>query len=525
MDNKLFGRTFIVILTSALLFFGAANAGALAVDKWVFPSQKFGENTYIGTTDVSGMALADAKMLFAGQTKAWRSTAELHVTYQDATAEYPLDTAEILLDETISQAQTGAQNPFVYHLPSETTSAFLAQQFPVAAFTEADIAAVKAKLEQSLAAGQTITNVMIGDDTLQLEKQIVSEVSFPHNLTNAGIDEVLTALQGLEIPAGAQFSFLEFISELNLNEVTDAELTEIASAIYTAVLKTNFSVEERSIGNAVPELIPVGQEAAINRTLGIDLVFTNPNASSFQLDVAIEGQSLAVSLSGYPLVYTYAIQTGSEEKVKPRLIKQFSAFVSYDKEVEEDGAEGVRIEVLRSILADGKELEVQAISTDFYPPVHRVEVYPLKAAASESAPTLTPKPGEAGFVDANGDGIHDTPAASTTVPLPGQPGYVDANGDGIHDVPTTATPVPQPGQPGFVDTNGDGNHDNPAAGATVPLPGQPGYVDANGDGVHDVEVPNTQPAAPATDTPAKDKTTKDETDEPVYDKGGNLVNP
>ncbi|MDN7240348.1 VanW family protein [Planococcus sp. N028] len=521
MDNKIFARTFIVILTSALLFFGAANAGAFAVDKWVFPTETFGENTYIGTTDVSNMALADAKMLFTGQTEAWRSTAELHVTYQDATAKYPLDTAEILLDETVSQAQTGAQNQFVYHLPSETTSAFLVQQFPVAGFTERDISAIKAKLEQSLAAGQTKTNVTISDDTLQLEKQIVSEVSFPHKLSSAGIDEVLAALQDLEIPAGAQFSFLEFVSELNLNEVTDTELTEIASAIYTAVLKTNFSIEERSIGNAVPDLIPIGQEAAINRALGIDLVFTNPNASSFKLNVAIEGKSLAVSLSGYPLVYTYAIQTGSEEKVKPRLIKQFSAFVSYGKEVEEDGREGVRIEVLRSILADGKELEVEAISTDFYPPVHRVEVYPLTAPATATTPAVTPKPGEAGFVDVNGDGIHDTPAPVTSVPQPGQPGFVDANGDGVHDTPAAVTPVPQPGQPGFVDGNGDGIHDTAIPPAAVPVQGEPGFIDEDGDGIHDAEVPT----APATDTHAEENTPKDETEEPVYDKGGNVVNP
>ncbi|TWT26273.1 VanW family protein [Planomicrobium sp. CPCC 101110] len=472
MDKKKFGKTFIVILTFALLFFGAANAGAYAVNTLFFPAQEFGENTYIGTTDVSNMALADAKSLFAGQVEAWRETAELQVTYQDATANYPIDNAEILLDETISQAQSGIQNNFVYHLPPETTVAFLAEQFPVAAFTEADIATIIAKLEQGLAAGQIQTHVTISDDTLQLEKQVVADVSFPNQLKSIGSAEVVSALQAVEIPAGAQFSFLEFINGLNLNEVTDAELTEIASAIYTTVLKTNFSVDERSIGNAAPELVPVGQEAAVNRALGIDFVFTNPNASSFKLTVAIEGESLVVSLSGYPLVYTYAVQTGSEEKVKPRLIKQYSAFVSTGKEIEEEGAEGVRVEVLRSVLADGQELEIEPISTDFYPPVHRVEVYPLAIAESAESPTTAtvPQPGE--FVDANGDGVHDAVASAPAVPVQGEAGFIDEDGDGIHD----------------------GNADE-------------------------------QPAESATDAPAGGTAIEEEAEEPVYDKAGNLISP
>ncbi|PSL35150.1 VanW like protein [Planomicrobium soli] len=506
-NNKLFGQTFIVILTAAMLFFGTANAGAYAVDTWLFPTQKFGENTYIGTTEVSDMALADAKLLFTGQTAVWRETAELHVTYQDATGKYPLENAEILLDETVGQAQSGTQNNFVYHLSPETTGMFLAEQFPVAQFTETDIATINTKLEQSLAAGQTQTRVTISDDLLGLEKEIIADVSFPHNLKSAGIAEVITAMQRVEIPAGSQFSFLDFISELNLTDVTDAELTEVASAIYTAVLKTNFSIEERSIGNAPPEMVPIGQEAAINRSLGIDLVFTNPNASSFDLAAAIEGNSLVISLSGYPLVYTYAIQIGSEEKVKPRLIKQYSAFVSSGKKVEAEGTEGVRIEVLRSILANGQELQVQPISSDFYPPVHRVEVYPLTrtetaATEGETGTTVAPQPGEAGFVDANGDGVHDAPAAPAEVPVQGEAGFVDSDGDGIHDAPAAPAKVPVQGEAGFVDTNGDGIHD-----------GEPS-----------IEQPANGQTDPATGETIREKTTT-ENRAPVYDKAGNLVYP
>jgi hypothetical protein len=490
VDNKVFGMTFAAIFASALLFFGVANAGAMAVDTWIFPTEEFGDNTYISTTDVSNMELAEAKQLFAGQTESWRTAAELLVTYQDATASYPLDTAEILLDETVVQAQSGTQNNFVFGLSPETTRVFLEQQFPAVAFSAADIENITFKLETALSAGQTQTSVTISDDTLEVEPEVVAEATIPHTLKGGDAMAVVNALNGLELAPDSQFSFLDFLGGLQLANVTDSELSQIASAVYAAVLKTNFTVDERSIGASAPAAIPLGQEAAINRPLGIDFVFTNRNENTFTLNLSMENDELSAMISGYPFVYEYTIQTGGEEKVKPRLIKQYSSFVTSGSTVKEEGRDGVRINVLRSVKADGEELKLEPVSTDFYPPVHRVEVYPLtKTETAPAAGTAVPKPGEPGFVDANGDGVHDGQTATPTTPLPGQPGFIDANGDGVHDAPA-ATPA-------------------------APLPGQTGFTDANGDGVHD---------APAADA-APDSTEPKAEKEPVYDKGGNLVNP
>ncbi|MBX0315081.1 VanW family protein [Planococcus glaciei] len=515
MNNKVFGMTFAAVLASALLFFGVANAGAMAVDTWIFPTEEFGDNTYIATTDVSNMEHEQAKQLFVGQVDSWRQTAELLVTYQDATASYPLNNAEILLDETVGQAQSGTQNNFVFQLSPETTSTFLEQQFPTAGFTETDIENINTKLETALAAGQTKTTVAISDDTLEVAKEVVSEAKITHSLKGGDAMAVVNALNGIDIAPGSPFSFLDFISGLELANVTDSELSQIASSIYAAVLQTNFSVDERSIGTVAPTAVPLGKEAAINRPLGIDFVFTNPNSNTFTLNLSMDGDTLTAMLTGYPFIYEYEVIANGEEKVEPRLIKQYSAFVTSGKAVEEEGRDGVRINVVRSTRSDGKELELDPVSTDFYPPVHRIEIYPLtKTETAPATGTAVPQPGQPGFVDANGDGVHDGTVAA---PLPGQPGFVDANGDGVHDSTSTVTPVPQPGQPGFIDANGDGVHDAPAATPTTPLPGQPGYVDQDGDGAHDT---------PPTDAAPNDTTPNTgEKKEPVYDKGGNKVNP
>ena len=530
MNNKAFGLTFAAVLSSGLLVFGASNAGAYAVDTWLFPAQEFGDNTYIGTTDVSNMEVTQAKLLFASQSDVWRSQSSLQVAYQDAVADYPIESVEILLDETLMTAENGVQNGFRFGLSPDATAEFLAEYFPVAAFSAADVDAINAKLASALSEGQTQTRVTISDDALAVDREVIASSAFTHSITSSEGTIVASALNGLVIEPGMQFSFLDFIAELPLVEITDTELAQIASALYSAVLQSNLVVDERSIGSAAPISVPLGQEAAINRQLGIDLVFTNPNVSSVSLGISLDSSTVAAELSGLPLVYDYEIQTGAEEKVEPRLIKQYSSFVSSGKVVKEEGRNGMRVNVLRTISVEGKELEVQPVSTDFYPPIHKIEVYALKAA--EVPVAAVPQPGEAGFVDANGDGVHDTPAAVIT-PLPGEAGFVDANGDGVHDTPA-AVITPLPGEAGFVDANGDGMHDTPAVVVT-PLPGDAGFNDANGDGVHDTPVIVTPaPIAGDPDFVDDDGDGLHDVQPPVAptpsteeerDKAGNLVHP
>ncbi|MEZ0480598.1 hypothetical protein [Planococcus sp. SSTMD024] len=416
MDNKQFGKVFGGVFGAALVVFGVANAGAYAVDEWVFPSAEYGDYTYIGTTDVSNMAVADAKTLFLSQASAVRQSSELHVTYLDATAKYPLKDVEISLDETLERAESGAQNDFVFDLSESTTRSFLKKQFADVPFTEADIATIHQQLETALEGGQSVTRVDISSDSLEMRPVEVAQSSFSHNINSTGAKEAIAALDGTVIAPDEQFDFLLKLEELALLDATDAELTEIASAIYGAVLRTNFLIEQRSIGEQVPKNVPAGEEAAINRSLGVDFAFSNPNASSFTLNVYIENGELAASIHGQPFANEYFISTASDKEIEPRLIKQYSAFVSSGKKVKETGRDGKRIEVVKTVVEGGKEVSVEPVSSDFYPPVHRVEVYPLnvpEAPATDADGEPIPQSGDEGFIDANNNGIHD-PAEETS---------------------------------------------------------------------------------------------------------------
>ncbi|RLJ87230.1 VanW family protein [Planococcus citreus] len=475
MDNKQFGKMFGGVFGAALVVFGTANAGAYAVDEWVFPSAEYGDYTYIGTTDVSNMAVADAKTLFLSQASAVRESSELHVTYLDATAKYPLKDVEISLDETLERAQSGAQNDFVFDLSETTTRSFLKKQFTDVPFTEADIANIHQQLETALEGGQSVTRVDISSDSLEMSPEEVAQSSFSHSINSAGAEELIEVIDGTVIAPGEQFDFLSKLEELALLDATDAELTEIASAIYGAILRTNFLIEQRSIGEQVPENVPAGEEAAINRSLGVDFAFSNPNASSFTLNVYLQNGELTASIHGQPFVHTYYISSAADKEVEPRLIKQYSAFVSSGKKVKEQGRDGKRIEVVRSVLEGDKEVRVEPVSSDFYPPVHRVEVYPLNVP-------------EAPATDANGEPI----------PQPGDEGFIDANNNGIHD----------PAEQSAEDETVVGNEEGAYAGAGQATDGSTQDGGTNTDGENDETNSENDPS---------------QDDEPVYDKAGKRV--
>ncbi|CEG23087.1 VanW like protein [Planococcus massiliensis] len=495
MDNKVFGTTFLAIILSAFLFFGVANAGALAVDKWFFPVEKFGDNTYIGATDVSNMEVTEAKQLFAGRVESWKQSAQLIVTYQDATANYPLDNAQILLDETVQRAQSGSQNNFVFELSDATTQTFLAEQFPSAVFSNEEIQSVTTKLEESLHNGQAETRITISDDNLSVEREVVSSVSFNHNLQSKGAQAALAALDGFQIAPNAQFSLIGFLEEQGLQQVSDEELTEIASAIYGVVLQSNFIIDERSIGTKMPAAIPLGQEAAINRALNVDFVFTNPNYSSFILNIGTNGAAIEASMTGLPFVYSYSVQIGEQEEVKPRLIKQYSAFVSNGSTVKEPGADGVRLNVSRLILAQGEELEIEPISTDFYPPTHRIEVYPLTSTevVPEGGEIIDPATGEV-----TTPGSTDSTPGDTVDPSTGTDGTGSSSGDTGIDGSGSSTDGSQTGGNGAA--SGSENN-NSGTGNTGNSNNAGGSENNNSTGAG-----NNGSA-------------------PTYDKGGNIINP
>jgi len=212
------------------------------------------------------------------------------------------------------------------------------------------------------------------------------------------------------------FSLLEFIEAADVGVVTEQDLTTVASILYASVLQTNFGVDERSIGPTVPTTVPLGFEATINRELGVDFVFTNPNSTTFTLNINTSGTSINANLTGLPFVYSYQTAVTDREEFKPKTIKQFSSFVDQNTiRIKTEGENGVQVSVLKTIISGDDVLETINVSKDFYPPVHKVEVHPLTVTAP-AAGTGTSTGGTTGTTDGSGtstDGTNGQPSTDT----------------------------------------------------------------------------------------------------------------
>ncbi|WP_017381168.1 VanW family protein [Paenisporosarcina sp. TG-14] len=467
MNNKLFGTTIAALLGSSVLFFGVTQAGTYVINDVIFASKEFGDQTYIGPFDVSNLPEEEAAVTVQTGVKGWYDKAQVKIKLQDAIVPFPLEVVEFNTDSTLTSAQDGAKNELQFDVAEESVGTFLNQQFAPFVFSDEEIASATEAIRIQLASGRNnqtidISSALFASTTIEAT---VSNVTFDTIETSVGIQNLLLALDGYAINSLTTFSLLDFIETADVGIVTEQDLTTVASILYASVLQTNFGVDERSIGPTVPASVPLGFEATINRELGVDFVFTNPNSTTFTLNFNNVGTSLNASITGLPLIYSYQTTLSNQEEYSPKTIKQYSSFVNQNTiRLKIAGANGVQVTVIKTIMSGEDVLETINISKDFYPPVHKVEVHPLTVI--ETAP-------------AEGSGDGTTTDGTGTTPDDGTTGSTD----GSTSQPST--------------DNGNGTSDNGSS------------TGGSGSG---------------NDSGTKNDPTSDDTD-PEYDKGGNVIPP
>ncbi|MCZ8536179.1 VanW family protein [Paenisporosarcina quisquiliarum] len=481
MNNKLFGTTFAALLGSTVLFFGVTQAGTFVIDDLVFPSEEFGEQTYIGPYDVSNLPETEAAVTVQTGVKGWFDQATVQIKLQDAVVPFPLEAVQFNTDQTLKEAENGSKNELQFDVTEESVGTFLGQQFSPMIFSKEEIASVTKTIREQLAAGRKnqtidITSTLLTSSTVETA---VTNVTFNNIESSAGIRNLMTALNGYTINPKSTFSMLEFIETNDLGILTEQDLTIVASILYASVLQTNFGVDERSIGPVISTEVPLGFEASINRDLGVDFVFTNPNATGFTINLNGVGTGLNASLTGFPFVYQYETTISDKQEFLPKIIKQFSSFVEPNTvRVKTKGENGVQVAVYKNISSDSTIIETKEVSMDFYPPVHKVEIHPLTVTSPEAS---------------SGNGKSTDGSGNPTDGSTGTTGNSGTTTDGSNGQPSTGTGT-DTGTSGGTGTTGDGSSTG-------------GSSDTN-------------------DGSTSGTGSNDEDDsEPQYDKGGNIIPP
>lgn len=383
MGSKGFLNTFIIVLTSTLVFYGFSSVGALAFTN--ASSKNFGDQTFVGPFDISKQKEQAVKEKLKSDFITLQTDFAVDLTYQGITFALPSEVVTFDVEKTVEQSNSGKENPIVATVSIDGLRTILTQQFSSIQFTEDSIQSIKTGIEKELETGIMPLNVHITDYSDFTEVEIATS-SIAVTEPSTSFMNLINALNGTEIASFATFSLFDFIKSNEIGLVSDEELTVLASVLYSTILQTNFVIDERNIGSMLAPLAEPGFEAAINERLGLNFIFTNPNKTAFQLHVQSANGTIVSSITGMPLLYSYSLFVGQLESFEPKTVQQFSAFVPDGQlRVADEGRKGMEVDVHRTISYEGSVIVDEMISSDFYAPLPIIELHPLKKDSQQTS--------------------------------------------------------------------------------------------------------------------------------------------
>ncbi|WP_262173470.1 VanW family protein [Saccharococcus sp. Marseille-Q5394] len=370
-------KNIVTISVSSIIVLVLMSSVALASEFRI--GNQFADNTYVGPFNISNNKTKQAKAKLASDLSELQNKLEVNLIYQDIQFSLPPETVAFDIDMTLANANSGEDNPIIVSVSREGLKTLLSQELPRILIAKNAIDSVAAGIEKELQTGIMPQNVNITDYVAnEIPNKVVGTSEFTIDGISPALSKAIHALDKLTIEPFESFSMMELLTSTEVGPLSDEEMTLLSSTLYTAVLQTNFQINERNISTVVSPNIQPGFEAAINQTLGLDFKFTNPNKTEFTIQAAWSAGAIHLSIEGKPFYYTYEPTIANTETYKPRTVVQYSAFVDDGQVVVSQGGKvGVEATVIRTLSVDGNIVETEDISKDFYAPVHRIEIHPL----------------------------------------------------------------------------------------------------------------------------------------------------
>ncbi|MED3800787.1 VanW family protein [Lysinibacillus xylanilyticus] len=241
--------------------------------------------------------------------------------------------------------------------------------------------------------------------TIEAERLALSIEEIPKNTTD--VLELANSLNDSIITPNEPFSLLTALGEQSGN-IDSESLNFVASNIYHTALQTEYEIVERHAQNTAPVYLQQGLDARVNRGLDMDLQFVNHSDQPNKLKLTVEGDSLKVELLAQKREKEISVHVSKDKIIQPRVTTRYSKDLSIGREeVLQEGQEGVRVEVYRSILENGNTTE-ELVSRDYYPPVNKIIVrssrQPVVSESIRNSDSSDPDL----QMDLDGDGLPDT---------------------------------------------------------------------------------------------------------------------
>lgn len=381
MRNQQVIKLFLVLIICTSYIYGFSQFGVQAYDTLWKDNSTFEKGTTIGSVDVSGKSKSQASQLVDQEAAKWLKDAKIEIHFKEKTIPFDNSLITLRVGESVNQAKQGQQNNLLVVM--ESIDSFMASISPELSNTVYDFEKIKsAVLSQAARLQSGKQEIQLNDYLIdpQYEKEnVISKVSVNAKIAENDIALLTDKLSEIELKPMSQFSLLSTLKDLDLKQVSAQSINMLATGIYQVILPTNFAIIERQISEELPKYANLGYEAKADIDKNMDLVFSNPNESSYQLKLDWKKNKLTVSLLGPSFLNQYRIQTKDKQTFKPKIIVQFNPQLNpTQKIVEQEGQEGQLIKVIRTTFDEtGKLLKTEQISEDFYAPIHRIEVQGL----------------------------------------------------------------------------------------------------------------------------------------------------
>lgn len=380
------GKLFIVMAVCTVYFLTFARLGVLAYESFGPDQDRYRSGTYVGPISLAGMTRAEAQQAVADKVSDWRSTASISVSYQEKKAELPADIFTFRLSESTKNVVNGRSSPLLVLADMSACMETVERLLPPAAVPALDLKALEADLEAAA------SQLAVPNKPLDLAHYLPSSGKGQTVVSEAAVairDQSLSRFLASErrvVLRSNQLVSLRAVIQQAGGGLSNQAVDALASAVYRAVLSTNFLLMERYAGSSLPDGIPPGFEAKVDDKR--DLQWLNPNSTDYTLILRYDGRQVKALVYGWPFAYQYIVRTSGLERIEPRKIIQYDARLAPDETVTKQvGRSGLLVKVEREVRDGSRLIRKETVSEDFYPPTYAVEVRGLEVPESSSNTT------------------------------------------------------------------------------------------------------------------------------------------
>ncbi|UXH44232.1 VanW family protein [Rossellomorea vietnamensis] len=381
MKKGLLVKLMAVLFFSTFFLYGFSHLGVYAYESFFVQSLNLSKHAAVASVNLGGANKEEAVKILEGKIIEWKGNQNIMLEFNGESARVDSALFQFHLEESLEKLDDNENTSLMVTLDDQALDSFLSDHFPDYSPDDINVASLKEyvlSLAGNLNSGETI-DVYDYLDKNASTQVLFEAVSNELNITPT-IKSFIDNFPSILIAPNSQFSFSDFLETEGFVVESQADLSPVASLLYQITLHSNFSIIERNISKELPDYVTLGYEAKFNPMNNQDFVITNPNATEYELKLAIQENRIKAQLEGIPFSSTYNVRLSEKETFPPRLIKQFSPFVEKGSvDIQQEGKDGVLIRVYKQKLStSGEILSEELINEDFYAPQNKVAVYPLQ---------------------------------------------------------------------------------------------------------------------------------------------------